>query len=225
MISFLKTLWRDRRGNVIVIAGAAMPLIVGAAGLATDTIQWTLWNRQLQRAAESAAIAGVYAKINSQGVDAAVTADLTLNNHTYASLLTNYPQVSQPAGTTSYTNAVELTLAVQKVLGFSSFFMSTAPIITTTATAAAVNDGIYCAVGLDPSTTAAISVGGSAHVDLGCGAISNSTSTTASVATNGASYSFAASPVAGAGGLPSTINGASNLQPNHMPLPDDLVKF
>ena len=60
MIGFIRKLIEDRRGNALVIAGACLPLIVGAAGLATDTIQWTLWKRQLQRAADSAAIAGVY---------------------------------------------------------------------------------------------------------------------------------------------------------------------
>jgi hypothetical protein len=41
MISSLKRLWRDRRGNSLAIAGAALPLILGSAGLASDTIQWT----------------------------------------------------------------------------------------------------------------------------------------------------------------------------------------
>ena len=68
MISSLKRLWRDRRGNSLAIAGAALPLVLGSAGLASDTIQWTLWKRQLQRAADSAAMAGVYAKVSGQSV-------------------------------------------------------------------------------------------------------------------------------------------------------------
>jgi hypothetical protein len=42
MISWFRKLWQDKRGNAIMIAGAMLPLVVGAAGLATDTIQWTL---------------------------------------------------------------------------------------------------------------------------------------------------------------------------------------
>ncbi|HEU5482223.1 MAG TPA: pilus assembly protein TadG-related protein, partial [Sphingomicrobium sp.] len=53
MIEFIKRLWRDRRGNALVIAGAALPFVIGAAGLATDTIQWAMWKRELQRAADS----------------------------------------------------------------------------------------------------------------------------------------------------------------------------
>ena len=55
MIKAFKKLWNDKRGNALIIAGAALPLLVGSAGLATDTIQWALWKRQLQRAADSAA--------------------------------------------------------------------------------------------------------------------------------------------------------------------------
>ena len=58
MLKAFRKLWNNDRGNVIMIAGAALPLVVGAAGLAADTIQWTLWKRQLQRSAYSAAIAG-----------------------------------------------------------------------------------------------------------------------------------------------------------------------
>ena len=53
MFALLKKLWRDRRGNALVVAGAALPLIIGSAGLATDTIQWVVWKRELQRLADS----------------------------------------------------------------------------------------------------------------------------------------------------------------------------
>ena len=56
MFKLLKKLWRDRRGNALAIAGAALPLIIGSAGLASDTIQWALMKRQLQRTADSAAL-------------------------------------------------------------------------------------------------------------------------------------------------------------------------
>lgn len=63
MTGFMKRLWGDKRGNALMIAGACLPMVVGAAGLASDTIQWALWKRQLQKAADSAAIAAVYASV------------------------------------------------------------------------------------------------------------------------------------------------------------------
>ena len=107
--------------------------MVGSAGLATDTIQWALWKRQLQRAADSAALAGVYDRIANDGstanVSAAVDDDLGRHNHTNITLLSGYPQLAYPAGT-NWTNPVRVTLALQKKLGFSSLFMSSPPIIT-----------------------------------------------------------------------------------------------
>ena len=53
MIGFIRKLLRDRRGNVLAIACADHAAgRSDAAGLATDTIEWTLWKRQLQRAAD-----------------------------------------------------------------------------------------------------------------------------------------------------------------------------
>ena len=220
MIAFIKKLYRDRRGNALVIAGAALPLLVGSAGLASDTIQWTLWKRQLQRAADSAAYAGVYARFGSETVSTAVATDVARNNHTLAGLVPGFPTFSQPANTTNSINAVQVNLQARKTLGFSSLFMSAAPIIHATATAAAVPDGAFCAMGLDPSTTPAVSIGGSATANLGCGIISNSTSPTSAVEVNGNSYSLIADPVAAVGGMPSSINGATDLQPGHLPQPD-----
>ena len=71
MIGFIRKLLKDRRGNALAIACAAMPMIIGCAGLATDTIEWTLWKRQLQRAADSAALAGAYDR--AQATNSATT--------------------------------------------------------------------------------------------------------------------------------------------------------
>jgi Flp pilus assembly protein TadG len=221
MIGFLRKIWRDKRGNALIIAGAALPLVVGAAGLGTDTVQWVLWKRELQRAADTAALAGAYAQMQTgESVNAAVGAHLTDNNHTGIALLSGYPNISYPSDTGTYTKAVRVTLAMKKTLGFSSLFLSTPPTISAAATAALVNDGSYCVVALNGSTNSSITVGGSSSINMGCGAISNSTSTTAAVGTNGASYNFAADPVAGVGGMPSSINGATDIQPHHVAMPD-----
>ena len=76
MKSFLKKLFRNERGNTLIIAGAGLPILMGFAGLANDTIQWSLWKRQLQRQADSAAIAGTYARFAGHDLNLAVTRDL-----------------------------------------------------------------------------------------------------------------------------------------------------
>jgi hypothetical protein len=220
MIRFLRKVWNDRRGNALIIAGASLPLLVGAAGIATDSIQWVLWKRELQRAADTAALAGAYAELQTASVADAVNAHMGDNNHTGIALKSGYPQIAYPADAGNYKKAVQVTLAVQRTLGFSSMFLSTAPTITATAPAALVNSGSYCVVGLNSTTASSITIGGSASVSMGCGAISDSTSTTASVGTNGGTYNFTASPVAGVGGMPTSINGATDIQAHHSALPD-----
>lgn len=218
MIKMLQKLWHDRRGNALVIAGAALPLVVGSAGLASDTVHWALWKRQLQRAADSAALAGVYARAQEASYTNAVVTDLDRNNQVVPDLLGS-PTITTPADTADWTHHVKVDLAVQKTLGFSSLFLSTAPIIRASATAAMIPDGNYCVVALARTGTG-IDIGGSANVNMGCGAIANSSDSTSSVDTNGTAYSFVADPVASAGGMPSSINGATDLQPFHVPMPD-----
>ncbi len=220
MIKYLKKLWKDRRGNAIVIVGAALPIVVGAAGLGTDTVQWVLWKRELQRAADTAALAGVYAELQTASVPSAVSAHLADNNHTGVALLSGYPAITYPADTGNYTDAVRVELRIQRRLGFSSLFLANAPVITAAATAALIDDGNFCVVALNNSSASSITIGGSTNISMGCGAISNSTSTDSSVGINGGAYNFVADPVAGAGGMPATINGATNIQPHHVPMQD-----
>jgi hypothetical protein len=224
MRSLLKRLWKDRRGNALIIAGAALPLVIGSAGLATDTIQWATWKRQLQRAADSGALAGVYAQAQSQTPSTAVAHDLEENwcvnsAECKDALLAGYPQVTTPANPSGYIYTTKVVVAAKRTLGFSSLFMSAAPTITASATAAMIPEGEYCLVAL-ARTGPAITLGGSSSANLGCGAISNSSDPTSAVGVNGNAYSFIADPVAAVGGMPATINGATDLQPYHTAMPD-----
>ncbi len=213
MIAFLKSLWRDRRGNALVIGAAALPLVLGSAGLASDTIEWALWKRQLQRAADSAAMAGVYAKMQSADYRAAVNQDLGHNNHTGITT-TVTPNSPPPSGAyASDPYAVRVALSVQKSLSFSSLFLPAAPTIRVSATATVVPSGVYCVVSLINTASTGITATGSSTVDMGCGMITNSTSMTAAVATG--STTVNASPIAAVGGIAQSNNwgGGTVLQP------------
>jgi Flp pilus assembly protein TadG len=215
MIHFAKRLLKDRRGNALAIAAAALPLVIGSAGLAADTIQWTLWKRQLQRAADSGALAGVYAKIQGQAIEGdngAVAIDLGKNNHTGISLLAGYPVIAYPANTSGYQDAVKVTLALRKELGFSSLFMPNPPTITAEATAATIETGVYCVVSLVATGATGITATGNGSIDLGCGMITNSTSLTAAIATGSSQVN--ASPIAAVGNINDSDNwGDAELLP------------
>lgn len=231
MISFFKKVWRDRRGNALVIAGAALPLVIGSAGLATDTIQWSLWKRQLQRAADSAALAGAYAQNDGRAIDTGdcltttansahpIRFDLSKNDH---SGIATACTATNPPTSGTYKNdstAVHVVLTGSKALSFSGMFMKSPPTITTSATAKLIDDGKFCLVTLKRDSGAGITMGGSASANLGCGAISNSTGSS-SITSNGNAYTFTADPVASVGGMPQSINGSTNLEPYHLPESD-----
>ena len=213
MRNLFKKLWNDERGNALIMLGAALPMLVGAAGLASDTIQWTLWKRQLQRAADSGAIAGVYTRIKSDTQDAvlaSVNTDLTKNHHTGIALASGYPQVERPADDGDKKKQVKVTLEISEALPFSSMFMNATPKIGAVPTAATVPGADeFCIIALDKSVSAVgIEVSGSAVVDIGtCSMMANAKHPTkaasdgANSGNGGKGGTVVAKSVAAAGGV------------------------
>ncbi len=74
--NFIRKLLPDQRGNVALIVAAAFPLLIGAAGLAVDGVEWVLQKRQIQAATDSAAMAGVYSLIAEQDMKTTVSDNL-----------------------------------------------------------------------------------------------------------------------------------------------------
>lgn len=221
MIRFFKELWKDRRGNALLIAAASMPLVFGAAGLASDTIQWALWKRQLQRAADSAAIAGVYGLVQGQSKTDAVTRDLVHNSHLKTAPTVTYPSPDSPYA--SDTMAVRVQLSYSKRLNFSSMFLSSPPTIVADATATIVPDGKYCVISLESGDETGIDATGSTTVNLGCGGKTNSTSMNAAVATGSSLVTM--TPVAAVGGIPASTHWGTGtvLQPFQLAQADPFI--
>lgn len=210
----------DRRGNVMILAAAGLAVLVGATGLATDTVQWSLWRHQLQRQADSAALAGAYADAQGKNVAASATADLTRNNKlTFSSapVIENAPTVGAYAGN---MNAVRVVLQTSTRLPFSGLFMAATPVISTEATAAVVQNGDYCVIALARTNSTGITMSGNATVNMGCGMASNTTSNNAVYA--GGSSNIYATPIAAVGGLAwsSNYQNGTTLQPYSLPQPD-----
>jgi Flp pilus assembly protein TadG len=219
MIGFIRKLLKDRRGNVLAIACAAMPLVIGCAGLATDTIEWTLWKRQLQRAADSAAFAGAYDRAAATAgattnTPTAVCNDLGVNLHTWMNLIGtapctgtvgSYSSLTYPANTTYVSNQVTVTLRIQQRLPFSSLFMSTAPVIQASATAGSVSTGGNpCMLALN-SSGQAIDNSGNATVNAPTCILYSDSAASNSAAAGGTS-AIRAKAVAGVGGIASSNN-------------------
>jgi hypothetical protein len=130
-----------------------------------------------------------------------VTHDLSLNLHTWMAL-NAAPTVVRLGTSGNMRNRVRVSLQIRQALPFSSMFLSTAPLITATATAASVPaGGEYCVIGTDRSASVTgITISGSTNLDMGtCSLIANSSNPTGA-ASNGTS---------GSGGSGSIVKAAS----------------
>jgi len=217
----LRSLLRSNHGNVMVLAAACMPLIVGAAAIGVDTIQLTLAKRELQRSADAAALAGAYAIVQSMPPAAAVDRDLALNNKI---TLSTTRTVENPTtwGTPVKTDsrAVRVVLTAQRSTPFWGLFNHSSTPVSVEAKAAYVYLGEFCMVSLTSDSSVGVTFQGNTTMNLGCGVESNSKGSTAISA--GGSASVTASPIAAVGGVPSSSSYASGttLLPYSPPISD-----
>src|SRR4051812_25006693 len=204
-------LLKNEKGNALIIGAATLPLILGSAAFAVDSIQMALMKRQLQHAADAAAMAGAYALEQSVDPEDAVHHDLDQN---YFPILTQAEVVTVgPSG--GYQQTVRVQLTTAKKLPFFSLFTHTTTTITGDATAALVQTGKFCMLSLYGGTDPGIDVNGTADVTLLCGMAANSTGPQA--VTAGGNSTITASPIMAVGGLDGTSNNfvaPTKLQPH-----------
>ena len=192
---------KDRAGSLATMTALLMPVMIGAAGLASDTVQWTLMRRAMQRQADSAALAGAFALSQSRTVTDTVTTDMAKNSNFQltSTVIENAPSSGPYAGNTS---AVRVRLAGTARLPFTGFFMKSGVTVSVEATAGLVQDGDFCILALDNSNTVGITNIGNTTVDAKCGMHSNSTADPA-VSGQGRA-TITASPVSAVGNVYST---------------------
>ena len=210
ILSRVRALLRDTSGNALAIGAAALPLVIGGAGLALDTVQISLAKRELQRAADSGALAGAHAVLQTFSARDAVDRDLQLNNDVPLSApatVENAPTTGPYAGN---PRAVRVVLTADRTLSFLSFFNPTPQRITVDATAAGVVAGEFCMLALEEGNITNVSLGGNTTVDIGCGISSNSSSTAAISATG--SSTVRATPIMAVGNIPSSSNYATGTE-------------
>jgi hypothetical protein len=193
-LNWLNRLRKNESGNIIAIGAAAMPMLVGTAAMAVDTIQLSLWKRQLQRTADSAAIAGAYSASQGGDVNARVEEDIEDNPIPDLGTTT----ITRGAWGT-YKETVHVSLSTERDLAFMGMFTQEPATITAEARAALVGTGEYCMVSLYKGLKPGIRVTGNGSINLSCGMVTNSVSGNA-VNTNGGG-SISATPIAATGGL------------------------
>lgn len=209
----LKKLVRDEDGNVLVVCASCIPLLIGAAGFAIDTIHLSLAKRELQRAADSGALAAAFAVTQDTDPKEAVKYDLEVNSRVKIAAT---PTVEQaPAGTewAGDQGAVRVRMSTTRATPFFGFFIEDTQTLNADATARAFGSGTFCVQSLYDGTSPGIVVTGNADLDLSCGMSTNSRGSPA--VTAGGSSTVRASPIMAMGGIPpsSSFVGGTDLQP------------
>lgn len=213
---------RDASGNVLVIVAIGTTSLVGAAGIGVDTVQWYLWKRQLQQAADSGAMAGALSLYGGASFDQPARDEVGRNyDGTFAITALRNPPMT--GGYTGDTGAIEIIATTSQRLPFSSLFVSTPPVIQVRSVASTVASGKYCVISLATSGTG-VEVQGSAEVDLGCGTSANSPGGIA-VDLSGSSK-LKSNPISAVGGIdyaPGNIVAGTTMLPYGLPVRDPLA--
>jgi Flp pilus assembly protein TadG len=220
--SRLRQLWSDARGNALMLTALALPVVIGAAGLGVHTMQLAHVKRELQREADSAAMAGAYSLYQDQ-TDSTATAQankaLTQNALVPGATATITPGAYTSGGTT-YTSAMYVRLVSTQPTLLMALFGRSSSDVAAEARAAVVSDGKVCFFAKESGNNTGITFAGNSTLDLGCGAGTNSIATNA-VNVNG-QPTVKVSPIVAMGGIPPSTAYASGtmLMPNHAALTD-----
>lgn len=191
----LTNLLRCEAGNVAMYLALSMPVFLGAAGLAVDATSWYTTKRSVQNGVDAAAYAGALS-LASQGL--AHSPDLTAiqaaaDDAASRNGLATPVTLSLPGG-----SQVEVTATGEGATPFTGMFFASAPAIPARAVAKAVVADA-CVWALHPSAKGALTVSGSAGVDLDCGVVVNSSHPDAAIDQGGTSC-LSATSITVAGG-------------------------
>jgi hypothetical protein len=205
-----------------MLTALALPVVIGAAGLGVHTMQLAHVKRELQREADSAAMAGAYSLYQDQ-TNSTATAQankaLTQNALVPGATATITPGAYTSGGTT-YTSAMYVRLVSTQPTLLMALFGRSSSDVAAEARAAVVSDGKVCFLALEDGNNTGITFSGNSTLDLDCGAGTNSIANKA-VDVNG-QPTVKVSPIVAMGGITSsTAYGTGTaLMPNHAALTD-----
>lgn len=207
MTGFFKRMSECNSGSALGFTALAMPVLVGGAGLAVDVSQWYTWKRELQFAVDQAAIAGAFARSETQTqADYATRASQEFTaNVAVTSGYNQSPTVSLIDWDGGTENAVQVVGTTSRELPFTGILMSGA--VQVSASAVAIWDGgtsnvTYntCMLALNETANQAVWFHGNPTIDAACGLGSLSNASDA-IRIDGAPGDYNMGDVVSAGGI------------------------
>ena len=192
----LKRFWKERSGGVLIYTALAVPVLLGAAGLAVDAGLWYANKRVVQAAADAGAVAGALEimRLNQDPDEPDITeADIldiavaSGGDNGYQEAAGDTMDVNYPPETGSHIGAGDaVEVIVQRPVNVFLARILFEEDVTVGARAVAVVDvNDTCMWGLNPTERNAIKISGSANVNLPCGIISNSNDPAESIGVDG----------------------------------------
>jgi len=162
--SLLQRFRRDQSGSYMIVAALTMPVLVGTAGLGTEVGWWLYTHKNMQSAADSAAVSAATAGSNLNAEADTVTALYGFTNGSKNVTVT----VNQPPSTGNYTSspqAVEVLISQLQPRLLSALF-GTDPVPIKARAVALPNAGTGCVLALDPTASSAVKVSGANQLSL-----------------------------------------------------------
>jgi Flp pilus assembly protein TadG len=205
---------KDKRGNIAMLFALLAPALIGVFGLGMETSNWYQLQRDMQNAADEAAVAAATNGTSGYNAEAAaVTSNYGYTNGANTVTVVSSNTAPCPAGGNncySVTISMKQQLYLTPVVGYSgNTTVNGKPAVTLTATAIATQQAIprpYCILALAAAGTPFVS-NGAPNADLsGCNIMSNGDATCNGHNTN-ADY----------GDAHGTNNGCGNVQRSNVP--------
>ena len=216
---------RYARGQLIVLMTLGLIALIGVGGIAVDIGYFYSARRQMQTAADAAAIAGINAQLGSQGgnYQQAAIDVASLNGFTNGQngvTVTVGPPTTPPNPTSNTYVEVDIAQAEPttflSVVGYSTMNVSVRAV-------AGITAGSSCVYVLDHSAPAALSLNGNFTVNASCGILVDSSSSTALSAVGNGSVTANAIGVAGNYSATGNVNLTPTPHIGIAPVGDPLV--
>lgn len=210
---FFGELGKSTSGNAMMLVAMGAPVLMGATGFAVDTAQWYLWKRELQYAADQAALAGAWAQGSDQ-TEAQVETRARQEFAANVRIVNNYTTLDEPdignydmnadgdIDADEVDNSVVVDASTQGTLPFANFILgsSTTVRVRAQATFETNEEWTACLLALDPTASSALLLHGNATVNAACGAGAVSNAADA-VAVNGGAGSYDIGWIISGGGV------------------------
>jgi predicted outer membrane repeat protein len=221
--TFVEALWRARRGSVAIQIGLMLTIIVGMSALGTEITFLMYKHRQMQSAADSAALGAATALATGHPSDPvlearAIAASLGFVDGVDSTTVT----VNRPPLTGVHTadaTAVEVVVSQPQLLTMVGLFREGLFAVGVHAVAVLGGTGNFCVLELNTGTATGVSMSNGAVVNLTqCGMAVDSTGSAALSVTGGAilntkSLSVSGNTSVNNGGVINATDGVKTYQP------------